>query len=66
MGGVTFWNINFAKGASRTGSRSTTGGKLISERISKWGGLRSSEENGVFQKKVKGRFGEKRLLGGWG
>jgi len=25
MGEVTFWNINFAKGASRTGSRSTTG-----------------------------------------
>jgi len=25
MGEVTFWNINFAKGASHTGSRSTTG-----------------------------------------
>ena len=25
-----------------------------------------SKGNGDFQKKVKGRFGEKRLLGGWG
>ena len=40
--------------------------ELANERISKRGRLRSSEENGVFQKKVKGRFDEKRLLGGWG
>jgi len=40
--------------------------KLENERISKWGGLRSSEENGDFQKEVKGCFDEKRLLGGWG
>jgi len=38
--------------------------KLENERISKWGGLRSSEENGVFQKEVEGSFGEKRLLEG--
>jgi len=35
--------------------------KLENERISKWGGLRSSEENGIFQKKVKGNFDEKRV-----
>jgi len=40
--------------------------KLENERISKWGGLSSSEENGDFQKEVEGSFGEKRLLGGWG
>ena len=28
--------------------------------------LEDSEGNGDFQKKVKGVFGEKRLLGGWG
>jgi len=28
--------------------------------------LRSSEENGDFQKEVEGSFGEKRLLEGWG
>jgi len=40
--------------------------KLENERISEWGGLRSSEENGDFQKEVEGSFGEKRLLEGWG
>ena len=29
-------------------------------------GLEDSEGNGDFQKKVKGVFDEKRLLGGWG
>ena len=48
--------INFAKGASRTGSVSHTGCW-----ISKFGELRDSEENGDFQKKVKGIFGEKRV-----
>ena len=61
--------INFVKGASRTGSVSHTGrliGKLENERISKYRGLRGSEENRIFQKEVEGNFGEKRLLGGWG
>ena len=40
--------------------------ELENERISKWGGLRGSEENGIFQKEVEGSFGKKRLLGGWG
>ena len=35
--------------------------KLENERISKWGGLRSSEENGDFQKEVEGSFDEKRV-----
>ena len=35
--------------------------KLENERISKWGGLRSSEENGIFQKEIKGCFDEKRV-----
>ena len=51
-------------GASRTGSVSHTGrliSKLENERISKWGGLSSSEENGDFQKEVEGSFGEKRV-----
>jgi len=56
--------INFGKGASRIGSVSHTGrliSKLENERISKWGGLRSSEENGDFQKEVEGNFDEKRV-----
>jgi len=40
--------------------------ELANERISKWGGLRGSEENGIFQKEVRGCFDEKRLLGRWG
>jgi len=35
--------------------------KLENERISKWGGLRSSEGNGDFQKEVEGNFDEKRV-----
>ena len=35
--------------------------KLENERISKWGGLRSSEGNGDFQKEVEGSFDEKRV-----
>ena len=56
--------INFAKGASCIGSVSHTGrliSKLANERISKWGGLRSSEGNGDFQKEVEGNFDEKRV-----
>jgi len=40
--------------------------KLENERISKWGGLRGSEENEILQKEAEGNFGEKRLLGEWG
>ena len=54
--------INFDKGASRTGSRSTTGGeKLANLKISKCGGLEDSEGNGDFQKEVGRDFGEKRV-----
>jgi len=35
--------------------------KLENERISKWGGLRSSEENGEVRKRVEGNFDEKRV-----
>ncbi|UZD39404.1 hypothetical protein OL230_04370 [Capnocytophaga ochracea] len=62
--------INFAKGASRTGSVSYTGrekiSKLENEKIRKCGGLRSSKDNGEERKRVERNFDEKRLLGGWG
>ncbi len=62
--------INFAKGASRTGSVSHTGrekiSKLGNEKIRKCGGLRSSKDNGEERKRVERIFGEKMLLGGWG
>ena len=35
--------------------------KLANERINKWGGLMSSEENGIFQKKGEGSFDETRV-----
>ena len=35
--------------------------KLENEEISKWGGLRCSEENGDFQKEVEGNFDEKKV-----
>ena len=57
--------INFAKGASRTGSVSHTGrekiSKLGNEKISKCGGLRSSEGNGKVRKRAERSFGEKRV-----
>ena len=49
--------INFAKGASRTGSVSHTG----REKISKCGGLRSSKYSGGERKRAERNFGEKRL-----
>ena len=57
--------INFAKGASRTGSVSHTGrekiSKLGNEKISKCGGLRSSKYSGGERKRAERNFGEKRL-----
>ena len=62
--------INFAKGRrcepkpARAHSWVCGGGeisKLENERISKWEGLRGSEENGIFQKEVEGNFDEKRV-----
>ena len=62
--------INFAKGASRTGSVSHTGREKISkwenEKISKCGGLRSSKDNGEERKKAERNFDKKRLWEGWG
>ncbi|MDU6659431.1 MAG: hypothetical protein E6494_04850 [Capnocytophaga sp.] len=62
--------INFAKGASRTGSVSHTDrekiNKLGNEKISKCGGLRNSKDNGEERKMFERNFDEKRLLGGWG
>ena len=49
--------INFAKGVSHTGSRSTAGG----EKLANGEGLRSSEGNGIFQKETKRSFDEKRV-----
>ena len=61
--------INFAKGASHTGSVSYTGrekiNKLGNEKISKCGGLRNSKDNGEERKMFERNFDEKRLLGGW-
>ena len=57
--------INFAKGASRTGSVSHTDrekiNKLGNEKISKCGGLRSSKDNGEERKRAERNFDEKRL-----
>ena len=57
--------INFAKGASRTGSVSHTGrekiNKLGNEKIRKYGGLRGSKDNGEERKRVERSFGEKVL-----
>ena len=47
--------INFAKGASRTGSRSTAGG----EKLANGEGLRSSEGNGKVRKRGGRGFDEK-------
>ena len=52
---VTFWNINFAKSASRTGKNF---GKVCAVKSDT---LEDSEGNKDFQKKVKGVFGEKRV-----
>ena len=49
--------INFGKGASRTGSRSTAGG----EQLANGERLRSSEGNGKVRKKEGRVFGEKRV-----
>jgi len=49
-------SLYFAKGASRTGSVSHTGCW-----ISKFGGFRSSEENGKVRKRRGRIFGEKRV-----
>ena len=58
--------INFAKGASRTGSVSHTGKNFGKVYTPKSDISELSEGNGIFQKEVKGVFGEKWLLGGWG
>ena len=49
--------INFAKGASRTGSRSTAGEKKLANREA----LRGSEGNGGFRKRGRRVFDEKRV-----
>ena len=49
--------INFGKGASRTGSRSTAGEKKLANGEV----LRDSEGNGEVWKKVKRGFDEKRV-----
>ena len=49
--------INFAKGASHTGSRSTAGEKKLANGEV----LRDSEENEDFQKKTEESFDEKRV-----
>ena len=49
--------INFAKGASRTGSRSTAGEKKLANREA----LRGSEGNGEVRKRGGGIFDEKRV-----
>ena len=54
--------INFAKGASRTGSRSTTGGENQQIReLANGGGLSCAEGNGEFRKRAERGFGEKRV-----
>ena len=57
--------INFAKGASRTGSVSHTGrekiNKLGNEKIRKYGGLRSSKDIGRERKRAERKFDEKML-----
>ena len=52
---VTFWNINFAKGASRTGKNF---GKVCAVKSDT---LEDSEGNGDFQKKIKRGVDEKRV-----
>ena len=49
--------INFGKGASHTGSRSTTGG----EKLANGEELRSSEGNKKERKRIERSFGEKRV-----
>ena len=49
--------INFGKGASRTGSRSTAGEKKLANGEA----LRGSEENGEVRKRGGGIFDEKRV-----
>ena len=58
--------INFAKGASRTGSVSHTGKNFGKVYTPKSDTSELSEGNGEERKGVERSFGEKRLLGGWG
>ena len=53
--------INFAKGASRTGSVSHTGKNFGKVYTPKSDTAEFSEGNGRFQKKVERNFGEKRV-----
>ena len=55
--------INFAKGASRTGSASHTGSRSTAggEKLANGEGLRSSERNGKVRKRGGRVFDEKRV-----
>ena len=53
--------INFAKGASRTGSVSHTGKIFGKVCVAKSDTFELSEGNGKFRKRVERSFGEKRL-----